>query len=177
MELATLGAGRFWLTEAVYQLLKGIKNVTPGYAGSHVENPTFEEVETGKTGHAEVVQIEFDPEEITYVTILKVFFAIHDPTTANRQGSVVGTQYRSVIFYHNKEQKMMAEQMKSRMDAGGMFRRLIVTEILPYMDFYPAEEEFRDYYHKHPEDPYCMTEITPSLDKVRETFQDLLKEQ
>ncbi|MHA1770370.1 MAG: peptide-methionine (S)-S-oxide reductase MsrA [Candidatus Thorarchaeota archaeon] len=176
MEIATLGAGRFWLTEAVYQLVKGIKNVTPGYAGSHIENPTFEEVETGATGHAEVVQLEFDPEEISYVKILKVFFAIHDPTTANRQGPDVGTQYRSVIFYHNDEQRMMAEQMKSRMDAGGMFRRLITTEIHPYMEFYPAEERYRNYYRKHPEDPFCMTEITPRLVKFKETFPDLLRD-
>ena len=140
MELTTLGSGCFWCTEAVYQQLKGVETVVSGYSGGQVDNPSYEQVTTGRTGHAEVCQIRFDPEQISYSDMLEVFFSTHDPTTLNRQGTDVGTQYRSVIFYHSEEQRELAERVKRELDESGTLKNPIVTEIVPYEKFYEAEE-------------------------------------
>ncbi len=146
MELATFGNGCFWCTEAVFQELKGVKKVESGYSGGHVKNPGYKEVTTGATGHAEVVQITYDPEVITYPELLEVFWKTHDPTTLNRQGADVGTQYRSVVFYHNEEQKQMAEAYKQKLEQAGIWDDPIVTEITAYESFYKAEDYHQDYY-------------------------------
>ncbi|MFW9794098.1 MAG: peptide-methionine (S)-S-oxide reductase MsrA, partial [Candidatus Thorarchaeota archaeon] len=146
MEITTLGSGCFWCTEAVFQQLKGVETVISGYSGGHVENPSYEQVVTGRTGHAEVCQIQFDPEQISYDEILEVFFSTHDPTTLNRQGNDVGTQYRSVIFYHSEEQKNTAERVKKELDESGTSKNPIVTEIVPFEKFYQAEDYHQNYY-------------------------------
>lgn len=173
--MATLGNGCFWCTEAVYEQLEGVLSVTSGYAGGLVVNPSYRQVCTGATGHAEVCQIRYDPERISYAELLEVFFKTHDPTTLNRQGNDVGTQYRSVIFYHDQEQKELAEAIKRDLDASGAYSDPIVTEIAPYTNFYPAEEYHQDYYRNHPEQAYCSAVIAPKLDKFRKVFADRLK--
>ncbi|MCU0411524.1 MAG: peptide-methionine (S)-S-oxide reductase MsrA [Bacteroidetes bacterium] len=163
-ELATLGGGCFWCIEAVYQKMPGILRLTSGYSGGHVTNPTYEQVCTGTTGHAEVVQIEFDPSLITYQQILELFWKAHDPTTLNRQGNDTGTQYRSVIFFHTEEQERIAKA--SRTGAQKQFSDPIVTEIVPLKTFYKAEEYHQDYYRNNASQPYCRFVIKPKLDKL-----------
>ena len=161
--------------EAVYQQLKGVLSVVSGYSGGHVENPTYKEVCTGKTSHAEVCQIKFDPEQISFEELLKVYFEIHDPTTLNRQGNDVGTQYRSVIFYHSEEQKMIAERLKNDLNVSEKWKNPIVTEITPYSKFYPAEDYHQNYYMLNGNKPYCSVVITPKVKKFKEVFYNKLK--
>jgi len=163
-ELATLGGGCFWCVEAIFQRIHGVKSVTSGYSGGQRDNPTYEEVCTGQTGHAEVIQIAFDPAQVTYDKILQVFWLAHDPTTLNRQGADVGTQYRSAIFYHSEAQKLAAE--KSKKSAAGEFHDPIVTQIVPFTKFYPAEKYHQSYYNNNSSVPYCSFVIRPKLNKV-----------
>lgn len=174
-ETATLGGGCFWCLEVVYDQLRGVQDVVSGYAGGHVENPTYEQVSSGQTGHAEVVQITFDPEIISYGEILDVFFTIHDPTTLNRQGADIGTQYRSVIFYHSEEQRRIAvEKMKAIEDAG-IWDDPIVTQLEPFDAFYPAEDYHQEYYERNPNAGYCQFVIKPKVAKFRKEFMNRLK--
>ncbi len=170
MEIATFGAGCFWCVEAVFQEIKGVISVASGYAGGHVENPTYKQVTTGTTGHAEVTQIQFDPEQLSYEALLEVFFGTHNPTTLNRQGNDVGTQYRSIIFYHDEEQKEMAEKVKARIDGSGIWKDPIVTEIVPFTKFFKAEDYHQNYYRNNPNQAYCRFVIRPKLDKLERTF-------
>jgi peptide-methionine (S)-S-oxide reductase len=169
-ELATLGGGCFWCIEAPMKELVGVESVTSGYAGGHVENPTYEQVCEGTTGHAEVVQVAFDPDRITFEELLEVFFAIHDPTTEDRQGPDVGSQYRSAVFYHTAEQRETVERLVAEMNESGVYDDDIVTEVAPLDTFYEAEEYHQDYYEKNPDKPYCAVQIPPKLEKVREKF-------
>ncbi len=164
-EFATFGGGCFWCLEAVYQTMEGVKSSVSGYAGGTTPDPTYQQVCTGDTGHAEVIQIEFDPKRISYEKLLQTFWKIHDPTTLNRQGNDRGTQYRSVIFYHNEAQKLAAE--KSKNAAQAKFQDPIVTQIVPLTKFYRAEDYHQDYYRKHPEQGYCRIVIKPKLDKLK----------
>ena len=175
LEKATFGSGCFWCTEAVFERLKGVYKVVSGYSGGTVENPTYEQVCTGKTGHAEVTQITYDPKVITYDELLEVFWKTHDPTTLNRQGNDVGTQYRSVIFYHNDEQKRLAEKYKEELNKSGIWDKPIVTEISPFTNFYPAENYHQNYYDNNPSQPYCSFVITPKVEKFEKVFKDKLK--
>jgi len=172
---ATFGSGCFWCTEAVFERLNGVQKVVSGYAGGIVENPTYEQVCSGKTGHAEVTQITYDPKVITYDELLEVFWKTHDPTTLNRQGNDVGTQYRSVIFYHNDEQKRLAEKYKEELNKSGAWDKPIVTEISPFTNFYPAEKYHQNYYDNNPAQPYCSFVITPKVEKLEKVFKDKLK--
>lgn len=174
-ETATFANGCFWCTEAVFQQLKGVEKVTPGYSGGHVENPTYEQVCNKQTGHAECLQIEFDPQQISFDELLEVFWKTHDPTTLNRQGNDVGPQYRSVIFYHNNEQKEKAEKYKALLNESGVFNAPIVTTIEPFKVFYPAEDYHRDYYLNHTSQPYCYYVIKPKMEKLKKVFADKLK--
>lgn len=171
METATFGSGCFWCTEAVFQELIGVKSVVSGYSGGHVENPTYRQVTTGRTGHAEVVQIEFDPEVISYEEILEVFFETHDPTTPNRQGNDVGPQYRSIILYQGETQREIAERVKNELDKSGKWKKPIVTEIEPFETFYPAEDYHQNYYRSNPNAGYCRYVIRPKLDKFEKVFK------
>ncbi|MBT0158583.1 peptide-methionine (S)-S-oxide reductase MsrA [Candidatus Bathyarchaeota archaeon A05DMB-2] len=174
-EVATLAGGCFWCTEAVFSIVKGVEKVEPGYAGGYVPNPTYEQVSTGKTGHAETAQITFDPNVISYREVLEIFFATHDPTTLNRQGPDVGTQYRSVIFYHNEEQKTIAKQVIDELTREEIWDAPIVTQVEPLKAFYPAETYHKDYYKKHPNEPYCQAIITPKIAKLQKRFFNKLK--
>jgi peptide-methionine (S)-S-oxide reductase len=174
-ELATFGSGCFWCTEAVFQQLKGVKKVQSGYSGGSVENPTYRQVCAGETGHAEVVQVTFDPKVISYLELLEVFWRSHDPTTKDRQGHDTGPQYRSVIFYHNERQKELAERYKQKIDAAGVFARPVVTEVEPFTAFYPAEPEHWNYYAENPGAGYCRVVIAPKVEKLRRVFRDRLK--
>ena len=165
-ETATLGGGCFWCVEAVYQRVKGIESVKPGYAGGHTKNPTYKEICTGKTGHAEVAQIIFDKNIISYEQILNVFWQSHDPTTLNRQGNDVGTQYRSAIFYHNTKQKEIAINSKKNADESKYWKNKIVTEIKEILNYSDAEDYHNDYYDNNPNQPYCVFVIKPKLDKL-----------
>ncbi len=169
-EIATLGGGCFWCLEAVYQLVKGVEQVVSGYAGGEIAHPTYEQVCSGSTGHAEVVQISFNPEVISFENILEIFWHVHDPTTLNRQGNDIGTQYRSVIFYHTERQESIARQSKENTERSGLWNSPIVTEIVPFVNFYPAESYHQDYYRNHPEQLYCTVMISPKLDKLRSKF-------
>ena len=171
METATFGSGCFWCTEAVFQQLKGVSSVVSGYSGGHVETPTYQQVCTGRTGHAEVCQIQFDPEQISYEELLEVFFNTHDPTTSNRQGNDVGTQYRSVIFYHSEEQRKTAERVKAELDNGGTWKNPIVTEIVPFEQFYKAEDYHQNYFRTNPTEGYCRMVIAPKLNKFEKVFK------
>jgi peptide-methionine (S)-S-oxide reductase len=171
MELITFGSGCFWCTEAVFQQLKGVESVVSGYSGGHVENPTYEQVVTGKTGHAEVCQIQFDSKQISFEDMLEVFFNTHDPTTLNRQGNDVGTQYRSAIFYHSEEQKELAARVKAELDKSGTWKNPIVTEIVPFEKFYPAEDYHQNYFRNNPNQVYCRMVIAPKLDKFEKVFK------
>lgn len=174
-ETATLGAGCFWCVEALFQLVEGVESVVSGYSGGHVDNPTYEEVCSGSTGHAEVCQITFDPRKISYGELLTVFWQLHDPTTLNRQGADVGTQYRSVIFYHNEEQKRLAEQHKKELDASGRWNKPLVTEISPYKTFYRAEDYHHNYYNLNRGQPYSAVVIQPKVEKLKKVFKDKVK--
>ncbi|MFW9956310.1 MAG: peptide-methionine (S)-S-oxide reductase MsrA [Candidatus Thorarchaeota archaeon] len=171
MEVATFGTGCFWCTEAVFQQLKGVTSVVSGYSGGHVENPSYEEVTTGRTGHAEVCQIEFNPDVISFDGLLEVFFNTHDPTTLNRQGNDIGPQYRSVIFYHTEEQREIAERKKSELEANKMFRKPIVTEITAFTKFYPAEDYHQNYFRNNPNQGYCRYVIAPKVEKFEKVFK------
>ncbi|MFL3045193.1 MAG: peptide-methionine (S)-S-oxide reductase MsrA [Candidatus Neomarinimicrobiota bacterium] len=166
LEKATFGAGCFWCVEAVFQRLEGVKDVLPGYCGGDKDNPTYKEVCTGMTGHAEVAQITFDPATISFDELLNMFWKSHDPTTRNRQGNDVGTQYRSAIFYHNEEQRSAAERSKENLDNSKIFSNQIVTEIITLDKFWPAEDYHNDYYNNNPNQPYCRIVIKPKLDKL-----------
>lgn len=175
LEKATVGAGCFWCLEPIYQSLKGIEDVRVGYTGGEVADPTYEAVYTGNTGHAEVAQITFDPQIISFTEILEIFFFIHDPTTLNRQGADVGTQYRSAIFYHSDEQKMAAEKMIQRLTRDGIFQTPIVTEVTPLDKFYLAENYHQEYYNNNTSQPYCSIVISPKIEKFRKQFSEKLK--
>ncbi|PRY09981.1 peptide-methionine (S)-S-oxide reductase [Pontibacter ummariensis] len=175
METATFGNGCFWCTEAVFKELEGVDKVVSGYAGGHVDKPTYRQVGTGTTGHAEVLQITYDPQKISYEELLEVFWKTHDPTTLNRQGNDVGPQYRSVIFYHDNTQKELAEKYKQELDASGAFNDPIVTAIEAFTNFYPAEDYHQNYYANNGEQPYCAFLIRPKLEKFRKVFKEKLK--
>lgn len=174
-EIITLGGGCFWCTEAIYKELKGVVDVTSGYAGGEIVNPSYKEVCTGRTGHAEVIEVEFDPTIITLSEILEVFFATHDPTTLNRQGADVGTQYRSVIFYRNETQQKIAETIVDELNRENIFGKPVVTEISPWINFFAAEDYHQDYYENNPDQGYCQFVIVPKLEKFRKIFKDQLK--
>lgn len=175
METATLAGGCFWCTEAVFKRLKGIESIMPGYAGGTVKNPTYDQVCTGTTGHAESIEIKFHPKVISFEKILTVFFHLHDPTTMNRQGNDVGPQYRSVIFYHDETQKTSAEKVKKEIEDAKIYPNKIVTEITPFTNFYPAENYHRDYYAKNGDQPYCQFVIDPKIQKLIKEFASDLK--
>jgi peptide-methionine (S)-S-oxide reductase len=174
-EQATLAGGCFWCLEAVYDQLRGVDNVDSGYAGGRRPNPTYEQVCTGTTGHAEVVQITYDPDQISYRDLLDVFFTIHDPTQLNRQGHDIGTQYRSAIFYHNDEQKRMAEQKIGELTEQKTWDEPIVTQLEPLTQFYPAEDYHRDYFERNPGQGYCAAVVAPKVAKARSKFFEKLK--
>jgi len=174
-EIATLGGGCFWCTEAIFDDLKGVLSVESGYSGGTAENPTYEQVCTGKTGHAEAIQIEFDPQAVTYRDILKIFFTVHDPTTLNRQGNDVGTQYRSVIFYHDEEQKRTAEEIIREVEKDKVWDDPIVTELSPFKAFYKAEDYHQEYFANNPNQSYCHVVIAPKVAKFRKLYHDRLK--
>ncbi len=174
-EVATLAGGCFWCLEAVFDNLKGVVDVVSGYSGGKAPNPSYKLVCTGTTGHAEVVQVTFDPDQISYKELLEVFFSIHDPTTRNRQGADVGTQYRSAIFYHSPEQKATAEEVIRELDAAKLWHGPIVTEVAPFKAFYPAEDYHQEYFANNPEQPYCQIVIAPKVAKFRKQHLDRLK--
>jgi peptide-methionine (S)-S-oxide reductase len=174
-ETAVFGGGCFWCTEAVFSELKGVLKAEPGYSGGTLANPSYEQVCTDKTGHAEVVQITFDPREISYENLLEVFFSTHDPTTLNRQGADAGTQYRSAVFYTNPEQKKAAEETIAKLNAEGVFGRKIVTQVAPLDVFYPAEDYHHDYFRKNPSAGYCRAVISPKVSKFRSHYKEMLK--
>jgi peptide-methionine (S)-S-oxide reductase len=175
MEIATFGNGCFWCTEAVFQKLKGVEQVVSGYSGGKVKNPTYKEVCSGLTGHAEVLQITFDPSVISYEELLEVFWNTHDPTTLNRQGNDIGTQYRSVVFYHSEEQKAKAEQYKQQLTEAAVWSDPIVTEISPASVFYPAEDYHQNYFNQHGDEPYCNFVVRPKVEKFVNKYADKLK--
>ncbi|MHB2148096.1 peptide-methionine (S)-S-oxide reductase MsrA [Calditrichota bacterium LG25] len=175
LEKATLGGGCFWCLEAIYQRVKGVESVVSGYAGGNVENPTYEAVCTGTTGHAEVVQITFNRDIISYEDILNIFWQIHDPTQLNRQGNDIGTQYRSVIFYHNDEQKQTALASKEQLKKAQVYQKPIVTEISPLDKFYAAEKYHQNYFNNNPSQTYCQLVIAPKLKKFKKSFTEYLK--
>lgn len=174
-ETATLGGGCFWCLEAVYDDLEGVTSVESGYAGGAVPNPSYKAVCTGNTGHAEVVQVNFDPEVVSYRDLMRIFFTIHDPTTLNRQGADVGTQYRSAIFYHSPEQKETAEKVMGEIEAAQIWSDPIVTEITPISQFYPAEDYHQEYFARNPEQGYCRVVIAPKVAKFRKLYLERLK--
>lgn len=174
-EIAIFGNGCFWCTEAIFMQLKGVESVLPGYSGGKIKNPSYKEVCTGNTGHAEVIQIIFDPHMISYRELLEVFFYTHDPTTLNRQGNDVGTQYRSAIFYNSKNQKDDAALIIRQLEAEGVYDRKIVTEITAFDVFYPAEDYHQNYYNNNKDQPYCRAVINPKLDKFVKKYQAKLK--
>jgi peptide-methionine (S)-S-oxide reductase len=173
-ELATLGGGCFWCLEAVYKGLRGVERVVSGYAGGWVSNPTYGQVCEGTTGHAEVVQLTFDPAAASYRELLEVFFTIHDPTTPDRQGGDVGTQYRSAVFYHTPEQRETAEQVIAELSAAGVWDAPVVTQVVPLETFYPAEDYHQDYFERNPYQPYCRAVVAPKVAKFRKHFLEKL---
>jgi peptide-methionine (S)-S-oxide reductase len=175
MEQATFGAGCFWCVEAVFQNLNGVEKVVSGYTGGRIANPTYKEVCSGLTGHAEVIQITYDPAKITFEELLEIFWKTHDPTTLNRQGADTGTQYRSAIFYHNDEQRQLAEAYKQKLNEAHAFPNPIVTEIVPLPTFYAAENYHQDYFNLNGQQPYCQFVVKPKVDKVRQIFGHKLK--
>jgi peptide-methionine (S)-S-oxide reductase len=174
--LATFGGGCFWCIEAIFRKLKGVEGVVSGYSGGDFKNPSYEQVCTGETGHAEVIQVSFDPEKVSYEELLEVFWKIHDPTTKNRQGNDVGSQYRSVIFYHNEDQKKLAEYSKSKLEAEGAWKRPIVTEIKTFTGFWPAEAYHQDYFKNNPSNGYCAVVIKPKIEKFKELYKDRFRD-
>lgn len=175
LEKATLGGGCFWCTEAIFSEVKGVTSVTPGYSGGHVRNPTYEQVCTDTTGHAEVVQVEFDPRMVTFGELLRIFFTIHDPTTPNRQGADVGTQYRSVIFYHTEQQQKTAAEVMEEITKSGIWGKKLVTQLEPFKEFYPAEEYHKNYFERNPSQPYCRMVIEPKVAKFRKHYLQMLR--
>jgi peptide-methionine (S)-S-oxide reductase len=174
-ETATLAGGCFWCLEAVFDHVQGVLDVVSGYSGGKLNNPTYEQVSTGMTGHAEVVQLVFDPQQLSYRELLEIFFSIHDPTTLNRQGADVGTQYRSAIFYHSPEQKRAAEAFIQEMEAEKVWNQRIVTEVQPFKVFYPAEEYHQNYFERNPNAGYCRMVVAPKVSKFRHKFQEKIK--
>jgi peptide-methionine (S)-S-oxide reductase len=170
LEVATLAGGCFWCIEAVFREVDGVENVVSGYTGGTTANPTYEQVCSGKTGHAEAVQVSFDPFKISYREILEIFFSIHDPTTLNRQGVDVGTQYRSAIFYHTEQQKAIAEELIAELNTARLWKKPIVTQIVPLHTFYPAEDYHQRYFSQHPEQGYCQMVISPKINKFRQQW-------
>lgn len=175
MEVATFGGGCFWCTEAVFLQLEGVESVVPGYMGGHTENPTYKDICTGTTNHAEIIHIKYDPNKITFDLLLKVFWTTHDPTTLNRQGADVGTQYRSVVFYHNDNQKQKAQNYKTVLNRENVFPNPVVTEISPAKKLYVAEDYHQNYFAKNPNQGYCQATIPPKLEKLKKVFGDKLK--
>lgn len=175
-EKATFGTGCFWCTEALFETLDGVQSAVSGYEGGHVTNPTYDAVCSGTTGHAECVEVTYDPDKVAYTELLQAFFRSHDPTTLNRQGADVGTQYRSVIFYHTDEQKQLAETVKAELNQSGAYDKPIVTEISPAVTFYPAEAYHQNYFVQNPDQGYCAFVIAPKLDKFKKVFKERLKE-
>ncbi len=176
-EIATIANGCFWCTEAIFKRLKGVKSVLSGYSGGRVKNPSYDQVCTGKTGHAESIQIEFDPKVIPFEKILDIFWYTHDPTTLNRQGNDVGTQYRSAIFYHNQKQKEIAEKSKRALENEGVYKNSIVTEVTPFRDFYVAEDYHKNYYDNNQDAPYCNFIIDPKVRKLLLKYGNDVKEE
>ena len=175
-DTATLAGGCFWCTEAIFKRLKGVTSVTSGYAASKVENPSYEEVCSGRTGAAEAIQITYDPSVISYDKLLEIFWHMHDPTTLNRQGNDIGTQYRSAIFYHNDEQKQIALASKEALEKSGSYKKPVVTEIVPFTNFYPAEDYHNDYYDRNRSQPYCMVVIDPKVQKLLKEYRNDVKD-
>jgi peptide-methionine (S)-S-oxide reductase len=175
METATLAAGCFWCVEAVFDDLKGVEDVVSGYSGGHTESPTYQEVCSETTGHAEVVQIRFDPEELSYEDLLRVYFTVHDPTQMNRQGNDIGTSYRSAIFYHTEAQRESAEKIIKEITDEGIYDNPIVTEVAPFDKFWPAENYHQEYFANNPNQPYCAAVVAPKVAKFRKKFADRLK--
>jgi peptide-methionine (S)-S-oxide reductase len=169
-ETATVGGGCFWCVEAAFKEIEGVREVTSGYAGGNVEDPTYRQVCSGSTGHAEVVQVEYDPNELAYEDVLEVFFTVHDPTTRDREGPDVGSQYRSAVYYHDDDQRETVERFVEGLEVEGAYDDAIVTEVEPLAEFYLAEEKHQNYFAKNPEQPYCTVNITPKVKKVREKF-------
>jgi peptide-methionine (S)-S-oxide reductase len=174
-ETATLAGGCFWCTEAVFSELKGVNGVVPGYAGGTTVRPTYEQVCTGRTGHAEAVEVSFDPATISFHDLLAIFFTTHDPTTLNRQGNDVGTQYRSAVFYHDARQRATAEAVRQEVEEARIWKRKVVTEIVPFTAFYPAEEYHRNYFRRNPEKSYCQVVIAPKVAKFRKQYAERLR--
>ena len=175
LELATFGSGCFWCIEAIFQRVEGVEKVVSGYSGGHVKNPTYKEVCQGTTGHAEVCQLSYDPDIVSFEELLEVFWQTHDPTTLNRQGNDVGTQYRSAVFYHNDQQKALAEKYKEKLDESGAFKDPIVTEIKAYKSMYVAEDYHQNYFNENGSQPYCSFVIQPKIEKFEKVFKDKLK--
>jgi peptide-methionine (S)-S-oxide reductase len=175
LEVATLAGGCFWCTEAAFSIIKGVERIEPGYTGGTVPNPSYEQVSTGTTGHAEAAQIFFHPKVISYKEILEIFFTMHDPTSLNRQGADIGTQYRSAIFYHTPEQKATAEKLINELEKEVIWDKPIVTTVEPLKVFYKAETYYKDYYKKHPKEPYCQAVIAPKIAKLQHRFIDKIK--
>jgi peptide-methionine (S)-S-oxide reductase len=174
-QLATFGAGCFWCVEAIFQQLEGVQKVASGYSGGQVDNPTYKQVCSGTTGHAEVIQITYDPTKISFEELLEAFWSSHDPTTLNRQGADVGTQYRSVVFYHNEQQRTLAETFKKQLNDEKAFGKPVVTEVSPFTKFYVAEDYHQNYFNENGDAPYCRVVIAPKLDKFKKVFKDKLK--
>ena len=175
LEVATLAGGCFWCIEEVFREVDGVENVVSGYTGGTIVNPTYEQVCTGKTGHAEAVQVKFNPSKLSYREILEIFFSVHDPTTLNRQGADVGTQYRSSIFYHNEQQKRVAEELTGELSRAQLWNRPIVTQIVPLGTFYPADVYHQEYFSRHPEQAYCQMVISPKISKFRKQWTKHIK--
>lgn len=175
LEVATLAGGCFWCTEAIFERLKGVENVISGYSGGGMENPSYEQVSSGKTGHAEAIQVRFDPKQVSYKEILDVFLATHDPTTLNRQGNDVGEQYRSVIFYHNESQRKIAEDAKESFQKSGKYEDKVVTSIEPFRNFFPAEDYHQKFYDHNSQASYCKLVIDPKITKLYRDFPDRIK--
>jgi len=174
-ETATLAGGCFWCMEVVFLEVDGVENIVSGYTGGTTVNPTYEQVSTGETGHVEAVQVTFDPVRISYREILQIFFSVHDPTTLNRQGADSGTQYRSTIFYHNEQQKSVAEDIIRELNKARLWKKAIVTQIAPLDKFYPAEDYHQEYFSRNPEQPYCQVVISPKVNKFRKQWSKRLK--
>lgn len=176
METATLASGCFWCSEAIFKRLKGVQAIVPGYSGGHIANPTYNQVCSGNTGHAESIQITFDPRVISFEKLLEIFFALHDPTTVNQQGADIGAQYRSVIFYHNEKQRRIAEQVKVKIAKSGLYQDPIVTKIEAFANFYPAEDYHQNYYERNSDQPYCQIVIDPKIQKLVSKFKQEVKQ-
>jgi peptide-methionine (S)-S-oxide reductase len=174
-DVATLGGGCFWCTEAIFDQLKGVEKVESGYSGGKVPNPSYEDVCTGSTGHAESIQITFNPQQISFKEILQIFFTTHDPTTLNRQGADVGTQYRSAIFYHNPKQEAVAKEVIKETNAAKIWKKPVVTEVVPFKAFYEAEDYHQEYFKNNARQPYCQAVIAPKIVKLREHYREKLK--